>query len=171
MPRDPCSAGVRLPRRDAVETHPERLDRLRRYAGWLDGGFRVPGTRFRIGLDPILGLVPGLGDAAGALLATGLFAEGIRRGVPRATLVRIASNIALDFLIGAVPLLGDLFDFGWKANLRNVALLERHAVNPAGARRGDRLFVVLLGGSLLLVLALLILGSASLMSWLLFGRA
>lgn len=145
------------------------LDRMRRYAGWLDSGIPVPGTRFRIGLDPILGLVPGLGDAAGALLASGILLEGARRGASRATLVRIAANIALDVLVGSIPVLGDLFDFAWKANLRNVALLERHAIHPGAARRGDRVFVLSLTAALFLASAALVIGSVTLLSWLL-GR-
>lgn len=126
---------------------------------WLDAGLRIPGTTVRIGLDPILGLVPGLGDAVGAMLGGTVFVEGIRLGASRATMIRIAANIVLDFLVGSVPLLGDVFDFAWKANLRNVALLERLATNPQASRRSDRLFVILLGTSLaLLCLAIAALG-------------
>jgi hypothetical protein len=144
-----------------------RLDRVRRLAVWLDSGIRIPGTQIRIGLDPILGLVPGLGDAAGAALSTGIFAEGIRRGVSRATLLRMAANIVLDLLAGAVPILGDLFDVALKANLRNVALLERQAADPHGARRGDRLFVLLLSTVLFLVGAALLAIGVAFPIWLL----
>jgi hypothetical protein len=144
-----------------------RLDRVRRLAVWLDSGIRIPGTQIRIGLDPILGLVPGLGDAAGAALSTGIFAEGIRRGVSRTTLLRMAANIVLDLLAGAVPILGDLFDAVLKANLRNVALLERQAADPQGARRGDRLFVVLLSAALFLVGAALLAIGVAFPIWLL----
>ncbi|HEV8304025.1 MAG TPA: DUF4112 domain-containing protein [Gemmatimonadales bacterium] len=110
-------------------TAEDRLTRLRRFATWLDAGIAIPGTRIRFGLDPLLGLVPGVGDAAGALLAGWILVEAIRLGASPATLVRIVSNIALDALIGAIPLLGDAFDFVWKANLKNVALLERHTAD------------------------------------------
>ncbi len=126
-----------------------RLDHLRRLAYWLDEGIRLPGTNLRIGLDPIIGLVPGFGDAAGAVVAAGILVEAVRRGVTRFTLGRIAANIALDALLGTVPLVGDVFDAVWKANLRNIALIDRHVAVPAEARRADRLFVVLLSGSLL----------------------
>lgn len=109
-----------------------------------------------MGLDPIIGLVPGFGDAAGAILAAGILVEAVRRGASRFTLTRIAYNIALDALLGAVPLLGDVFDAVWKANLRNVALIERHAAVPGDARKADRLFVVLLIGSLCLLSAALL---------------
>jgi hypothetical protein len=144
---------------DSVPAVDQRLHQIRRVAHWLDAGIRVPGTNIRIGFDPILGLVPGLGDAVGAMLGGTVFLEGIRRGASRATMIRIAANIALDFLVGAVPLLGDVFDFAWKANLRNVALLERLAADPHASRRRDRLFVIVLGVSLvMLCTAVLALG-------------
>ena len=136
------------------------LVRLRRFAFWLDAGIAVPGTSLRFGLDPVLGLVPGLGDAVGALLAAWILVEGIRLGASRATLGRIAANIALDAVIGAVPLLGDAFDVAWKANLKNVALLELHLTDSASAGRRDRLFVALLVGVILLLCGALLLGSA-----------
>ena len=144
-----------------------RLERARRFAVLLDSGIRIPGTRIRIGLDPILGLVPGLGDAAGAALSTSIFAEGIRRGASRATLLRMAANIVLDLLLGAMPILGDVFDVVMKANLRNVALLERQAADPQSARRSDRLFVVLLSAALLLTGVALLAAGVAFPIWLL----
>ncbi len=125
----------------------------------MDAGIRIPGTNLRFGLDPILGLIPGAGDAAGAVLAGWILVEAIRLGASRATVLRIAGNVALDALVGAVPVLGDIFDFAWKANLRNVVLLERHLAAPGQAARADRLFVLLVMGSVLaLVLGVLALG-------------
>ncbi|HXM37944.1 MAG TPA: DUF4112 domain-containing protein [Gemmatimonadales bacterium] len=142
------------------------LASLSRYAYWLDAGIRVPGTGLRFGLDPILGLIPGAGDAAGAVLAGWIFVEAVRLGASRATLTRIAANVALDALIGAIPVLGDIFDFAWKANLRNVALLERHLAAPARAESADRVFVALVTfGALVVVVGLLALG-ALLTTWL-----
>ena len=142
------------------------LARLRRFAILLDAGIAVPGTSLRVGLDPILGLVPGLGDAIGALLAAWILVEAIRRGASRSTLGRMASNIAIDALVGAVPLLGDVFDVVWKANLKNVALLERHATDPLAAGSRDRLaLAVLLGGTFVLCGGLL-LGGALVTMWL-----
>ena len=133
----------------------------------MDAGIRIPGTNLRFGLDPILGLIPGAGDAVGALLAAWILVEAIRWGASRATLGRMAANIALDALVGAVPLLGDVFDVVWKANLKNVALLERHALDPAGAGKDDRLFVGLLVGGLVALCGTLLLGGAVLTAWLL----
>jgi hypothetical protein len=126
---------------------------------WLDAGFRIPGTNIRFGLDPILGLIPGAGDAAGAVLAGWIFVEAIRLGASRATLIRIAGNVALDAGLGAVPVLGDIFDFVWKANLRNVALLERHVLAPERGRRADRFFIAcMIGGVILVIAGVLVLG-------------
>jgi len=131
-----------------------------RFAYWLDAGFRIPGTSLRFGLDPILGLVPGFGDAAGAVLAGWILVEAVRLGASRATVLRIAGNVALDAALGAVPLIGDIFDFAWKANLRNVALLERHLATPVRAARADRSFVLLvICGVSAMAIGLLALGS------------
>ncbi|HTI05019.1 MAG TPA: DUF4112 domain-containing protein [Gemmatimonadales bacterium] len=144
---------------DARLTSSPSLRAARQLAHWLDAGIRIPGTSLSFGLDPIIGLIPGFGDAAGAVLAGWIFVTAIRLGASRATLLRIAANVALDAGLGAVPLFGDIFDFAWKANLRNVALLERHLAAPARAERADRWFVWLVTfGVLALVLALLVVG-------------
>ena len=144
---------------DARPTSSPSLQTARRLAYWLDAGIRIPGTSLSFGLDPIIGLIPGFGDAAGAVLAGWIFVTAIRLGASRATLIRIAANVALDAGLGALPLLGDIFDFAWKANLRNVALLERHLAAPTRAERADRWFVWLVtSGVLATVLALLVLG-------------
>ena len=131
-----------------------RLERLRRYARLLDDGIRLPGTKFRIGLDPILGLVPGLGDAVGAVLSAAIIWEAAQRGVPRATLLRMAFNVAMDAGLGSVPLLGDVFDALWKANRSNLDLLDRSLGQPQAGRGGSRLLIPLLAGLLVLCLGL-----------------
>jgi hypothetical protein len=93
----------------------------------LDGAIRIPGTDIYIGLDPILGaLLPELGDALTAVLSLGLLALAIRERVPKLVLLRMVVNIAIDALAGAIPLIGDVFDFAFKANEKNLALIERH---------------------------------------------
>jgi hypothetical protein len=143
---------------------------LRRATTLLDDGIRLPGTSFRFGLDPILGLVPGIGDAAGAALSAVIVGEAVRQGVSRYTLARMAGNVALDAAIGTVPLLGDLFDAAWKANRRNLILLERHLVEPPLATRADRRFIaILLGALIVLCVGLMVLGavlSIAVMRWL-----
>lgn len=125
----------------------------------MDAGIRIPGTNLRFGLDPMLGLIPGGGDALGAVLAGWILVEAIRMGASRATVLRIAGNVALDAGVGAIPFIGDIFDFAWKANLRNVALLERHLATPDRAAHADRSFnLIVLCGVVVLVLGLLALG-------------
>lgn len=102
----------------------EKLKRLRAFAWLLDNSIRLPGG-FRIGLDPLLGLIPGLGDALGALFALYIIYEARQLGASRMLVLRMIGNMAIDAVIGAVPLLGDLFDAGFKANMRNIALLEK----------------------------------------------
>jgi len=138
----------------------DRLVRIRRLAWWLDQGIRIPGTQIRIGLDPILGLVPGVGDSAGALLGAVILWEGVRAGVPRLTLVRMAANIVLDTAVGSVPVAGDVFDAAWKSNTRNLDLLERHAIAPSKARWSDRLFVAGLIAIVVVLVAALLAGAA-----------
>jgi hypothetical protein len=118
-----------------------KLDTLRRWAGLLDNAFRVPGTQIRFGLDPILGLFPGIGDLATPVLSVLILVHGARVRVPKIVLARMVLNALIDFVVGAIPVLGDLFDFGWKSNAWNLALLERHARPGVPPTRGDWIFV------------------------------
>jgi hypothetical protein len=115
----------------------------------MDDGLKLPWIPVRVGLDSIIGLVPGIGDAAGAILGAWILVEAARLRASRATLVRIFYNIAVDAVGGTIPLLGDAFDVYWKANLRNVALLERHFADPARAGKTDRRFLLLLCGAVI----------------------
>ncbi|HEX6104799.1 MAG TPA: DUF4112 domain-containing protein [Gemmatimonadales bacterium] len=128
------------------------LDRLRRLGQLLDNSIPVPGTRFRFGLDSIIGLVPGVGDLLGGALSLYIVMEAARLGVPRPLLVRMGYNVALDALVGSVPVLGDLFDAGFKANLRNLDLVQQHVERPAAARKSGRRFAAVLAGGLFLLL-------------------
>jgi hypothetical protein len=117
----------------ASERHPTppsgsagRIARLRRVAELYDAGLRIPGTNLRIGLDPLIGLVPGLGDLIGAGVAVWVLVEAAQLGASGFVLFRMVMNIAIDTLGGAIPVAGDVFDAFWKANLKNVRLLERH---------------------------------------------
>lgn len=121
-----------------------RLEGLRRIAQLLDSAFIVPGTSYRVGLDPILGFVPGIGDLVSPLFTIGILWQANDLGVPKVVQLRMLFNVAIDAVLGAVPLAGDLFDFVWKANIRNLALLERHAEQEHRATAADWLFVVLL---------------------------
>lgn len=129
----------------------DRLRHARRWAYLLDAAFRIPGTQRRFGLDPLLGLVPGAGDALGAGMAGYLLWLAARAGAPPPVLVRMFGNLAIDALVGAVPLLGDLFDAGWKANLRNLRILEHYVADP---KRTTAASYLLLGFLLLGVVAI-----------------
>ena len=134
-----------------VGTIERRVERLRRVGWMLDSTFKLPGTGIRFGLDSLIGLVPGLGDLIGGALSLYIIAESARLGVPRGLLLRMGWNVALDTFVGEVPILGDLFDVAWKANMRNLALLEGHLQQPIASARSSRGFVVVLCLGLLLL--------------------
>jgi len=102
----------------------KRLRRVRRLTRWLDTAFRIPGIPVRFGLDGIIGLVPGLGDAVTAGVSVYLIREAARLGAPRPLLARMVANVGLDLVAGVVPVVGDLIDLAWKANVKNLSLLE-----------------------------------------------
>ena len=112
-----------LPSPNPLERDLARLDTL---AHWLDNRFRIPGTNIRFGLDAVIGLVPVAGDVAGLVLSGYLFVIMARRGAGPLILLRMSGNFVADAAVGAVPVLGDLFDFGFKANTRNVRLLKSY---------------------------------------------
>ena len=123
---------------DPLPAHAARLALLRRWAVLLDSAFAIPGIPVRFGLDAILGLVPGIGDLTTPAFTVLLLGTGLRMRVPVVVLARMVMNAGIDALIGLVPIAGDLVDVGWKANLRNLDLLERHAV-PGHAGQPRRL--------------------------------
>jgi hypothetical protein len=118
------------------------LAALRKWSVLLDSAFRVPGTGLTFGLDPLLGLIPGLGDLTTPLFAGLLLLHAVRLRIPRVVQLRMLMNAAIDLVVGSIPVLGDLFDFGWKANVRNLALLERYAQPGSKATGADWAFVL-----------------------------
>src|SRR5512133_2520747 len=122
----------------------ERLRWVERIAHLMDSQFRLPGTRFRFGLDPLLGLVPILGDLSSTAVSVALLLTMLRHGASGAVVVRMAFNILLDTVVGAVPILGNLFDFAYKSNERNVALLRRHYAEGRYQGSGKGLVFLLL---------------------------
>jgi hypothetical protein len=134
-----------------VGTLEHRLQRMRTMAWVLDNSFRIPGTRIRFGIDMIIGLVPGLGDLIAGALSLYIIAESARLGVPRGLLARMGWNVAVDTFVGEIPILGDIFDVAWKANIRNLALLEEHLQQPIASTKANRGFVVVLCLGLLLL--------------------
>jgi hypothetical protein len=118
----------------------------------LDDIVRVPGTNARVGLDPIIGLVPFLGDITSGLVSAWIVLEAARFRLPPVVLVRMIMNATLDFVVGLVPILGDLFDLAFKANTRNLELFHRHATDPGASTAGS---AALVGGVALVFLGLL----------------
>ena len=120
-------------------------DKLNRLAWLLDNTFRIPGTQIRFGLDGLIGLIPGIGDAAGAVISSHILTQAAQMGVPKSILLKMAFNIGLDAILGIIPVLGDVSDFMWKANQRNVQLLNDYLEQPERTVTHSRLFVGLLG--------------------------
>jgi Domain of unknown function (DUF4112) len=137
-----------------------RLQRIRQLSYVLDEAIQIPGTNKRIGLDPIIGLFPGGGDTVSMLLSAYIVVEAALLGLPKATLLRMVLNIAIDALTGTIPVLGDLFDTVSKANTRNLKLVDAHVNQPHFQAKVDRFFIIFL----VLVLALMIASFAALIA-------
>jgi hypothetical protein len=118
-----------------------RIERLRRWSYLLDEAYRVPGTRIRFGWDPIIGLIPWAGDILTGLFSLAIVTQAFRAGLPGVIKLRMLANILIDLIVGSVPFVGDLFDFAWQSNRKNMELLDRHAFTSAHPRAGDWLFV------------------------------
>ena len=133
-----------------------RIELLRRWSRLMDSAYRVPGTSIRFGWDPIVGLVPGVGDVATASFAVTILYHAYLLGVPRVVLLRMVLNTLIDLAAGLVPFAGDVADIAWKSNSLNLALLERHERPGAKPTSGDWAIVLLafivIGGVLALVL-------------------
>jgi hypothetical protein len=103
-----------------------QLARLRALANLMDSRWRIPGVGVRVGLDGIASLIPGVGDTLTGLVSAYIVYEAHKMGVPRSTLMRMMANVGIDWAVGSIPVVGDLFDFAFKANTKNMALLQRH---------------------------------------------
>jgi hypothetical protein len=145
-------------------TEETALAQLRGLTRVLDSAITIPGTGIRVGLDPVIGLLPVVGDWIGAGLSGWIIVQGARLGVSRATLMRMAGNLAVDLVAGSVPVLGDIFDLGFRANERNLALISTHMQAPERRRRTD--LAVITG----VVVGLLVLAVAtiSVSAWLIY---
>lgn len=145
-----------------------RRQRLHRLARLLDNAVHLPGSqRIGIGLDGLLGLIPGLGDILGLALSSYIIVEGARLGASPSVLSRMLGNVALDATIGLVPVAGDIFDIAWQANQRNVALLDGYLDNPARERRNARLGLFLVALALFGLLGLVLFAALALIKALL----
>jgi hypothetical protein len=143
-----------------------KFNRLRRLSHLLDNAIPIPGSGYRIGIDPILGLIPGGGDTVAGALGAYIVFEAARMGLPRSVIWQMVGNIIIDSLVGVIPMLGDLFDVGWKANVKNIELLEKHLLTLRDRQKSDKLFLL----GLILLLTIIVLGFAALtitiVSWL-----
>ena len=131
----------------------------------MDSAIGIPGTKFRIGLDPIIGLLPGGGDTAGLILSSYIVLEAARMGASKSTLSTMAFNILLETVVGTVPVVGDIFDVAWKSNIRNIELLEEHlnVPRPVAQNRG---FAILLIAGLALAVVVCLVVSVYILRWL-----
>jgi Domain of unknown function (DUF4112) len=132
-----------------------KLARLRTVSDLWDRAFGIPGTKWRVGLESVVGLLPVGGDVVGLGISIYILWQVVQFNLPKTILLRMVFNIAIDALVGAVPILGDLFDMTWKANTKNVSLLEAHLQEPIQSRSADKRFLWLLFGGLLVALVAL----------------
>jgi hypothetical protein len=147
-----------------------RLEALRSLQHWLDEAFGVPGTSLRFGWDPIIGLVPWVGDLLTAVMSGAVVLQAHHMRLPRVVQLRMLGNVAIDLVAGAIPLVGDAADFFWKSNKKNFALLEHHAYEVHPPSAGDRLFVA----AVLVAIGVVALIPLAVMYWIgsvLFGRS
>ena len=135
------------------ELNEEKLLRLKRLSHNLDEAITIPGTERKIGIDPIIGLIPGGGDLIGGVISIYIMYAGIKMGMPRTTIIRMFGNVALEFVIGCIPIIGDLFDAMWKSNQRNVKLIEDSVISE----EKNALFGYVLIGVLITILVSVIL--------------
>ncbi|MDY7016418.1 MAG: DUF4112 domain-containing protein [Cyanobacteriota bacterium] len=138
----------------------QKLEQLRSMSYLLDSAIPIPGTPYRIGLDPILGLFPAVGDYLGSIFSAYIVVKAARMGASKGILVEMTANIILETFVGTIPFVGDLFDAGWKANLKNIELLETHLqLKPQRQQRTDWVFLgILLAG---LTFAVIVFASVS----------
>ena len=164
MPKSPAMSPRTPSSVPATFDADERLRWVERIARLMDSQFTLPGTRFRFGLDPLLGLLPVVGDLGTTMVSAALLMTMFRHGASGAVVVRMALNILLDTVVGAIPILGNLFDFAYKSNERNVALLRRHYAEGRHTGSGKGLVLLLLV-FLAAVVALVGWGSYVLLHW------
>ncbi len=145
----------------------EGLDNLSHY---LDGLFRVPGTGWRFGLDALIGLIPNFGDTLTSFASFYILFAGVRYGVPKITLLRMAFNIGLDYAVGIIPFIGDAFDFVWKANRQNMNLIRERASQHGKGKTSDYIFVFGLIGLLIALLIGSIIASGVILYYVLLSR-
>jgi hypothetical protein len=143
-----------------------KQDKLNRLAWLMDSYFRIPSTQIRFGLDGLIGLIPGFGDALGAVISSHILTQAAQMGVPKSILLKMAFNIGFDAILGIIPVIGDVSDIVWKANQRNVQLLNDYLNQPEETVIHSRLFVGILGLLAFGVVVLIGMFSFLVMRWL-----
>lgn len=158
-----------LPLERNTNSQPARVDKNVERLGWLmDDLFRVPVLGWRFGLDALIGLVPGLGDTATSLASFYILAAAVRHRVPKITLLRMGLNIGLDYVVGSLPIVGDIADAWWKSNRKNVELLRKRATVSAEEARAGKASDWLFVGGMILGLTALAVASAFVSFYLLY---
>jgi len=158
----PCGSALTVRQRAERLFSDENLDF---FAHLLDDWFRVPFTPIRVGLDGLIGLIPGLGDVLAGIASFVLVLAAWVRGVPYVTLLRMMVNIAIEVLVGSIPLFGDIFDIAWKANRRNYKLMTRHLRQPHRHTWKDYAFLLSLLVTVLAILAAPVIVLVILLLW------
>ena len=138
---------------DQLQKQVEVEQGLDQLAFYLDDLFRIPGIGWRFGLDAVIGLIPNVGDTLTSFASFYILLSGVRYGVPKITLLRMAFNIAVDYLVGSIPVIGDAFDFVWKANKMNMNLIRTRAAGHGTGKMSDYIFVF---GLIFLLIAILL---------------
>lgn len=138
--KTPSDFAINRKQRKQIEIE-QSLETLSQY---LDGLFKIPGVGWRFGLDSLIGLIPNVGDFTTSLVGFYILIAGVRYGVPKITLVRMAFNIGLDYLVGTIPFIGDAFDFFWKSNQQNLELIKSRGKGLGKGTAGDWIFVVVI---------------------------
>jgi hypothetical protein len=161
------SRSARLRGRPSEVEIEKGLDAL---AFYLDDLFRIPGTDWRFGLDALIGLIPNFGDTLTSLASFYILLAGVRYGVPKITLLRMALNIGIDYLIGSIPFIGDAFDFFWRSNDMNINLIRERATGRNRGTTSDYVFIFVLIGVLILLLAGSIVASGLILYWIFTSR-
>jgi len=145
---------------ETIELNEEKLLRLKLLSERLDDSIKIPGTNQKIGIDAIVGIIPILGDFIGIIFSTYIMYSGIKMGVSSKIVKKMATNIAIDLIIGLIPIIGDVFDALWKANKRNVELIEEATIEN---QENYRLNYLIMASLIILILCLILvfLGSLS----------
>jgi Domain of unknown function (DUF4112) len=144
----------------------KNIKQLERWAWLLDNSIRIPGTSIKMGLDSLIGLIPGIGDITGGALSSYILLQAVSSGVAPVVIARMAVNIMFDTIVGMIPIVGDIFDITFKANLRNIELMSNYYNSPQEAVKRNTLSIVIISISFISALSLIIWMAIKLFVWL-----